>query len=266
MPTSSDGVLTVTTRPYAAVGIDVMWANASVWRTTVTRTVGGQTVTVRSGDLAFTPGGSGYVQDNEAPLEGVASYRAYGYSGLGALLATSTDATIALASAGTAWLKSIADPRLSQQVTLVDMAEQASAMSEEFQVSGQSSPVVWRDLGGSSLRGDVTFEVTSKADFAAIRASLDSGVCLLQGSESVGMVESNQYLQAASLRRERPAIATAWAVDYLAASFVQVARPDTASSPLMVPGWSYDVRDAAFASYAAADAAFASYRALAKGP
>jgi hypothetical protein len=270
MPTSSDGVLTVTTRPYAAVGIDIAWTNPAIWQTTVKRTIGSTTVTVRSGDMAFTPGGSGFVQDNEAQIGVPAAYRAFGYSGAGVLLASSTVATVTLSSASeTIWLKSVDNPHLSTEIVLAGfLAETWDADAEEFSVIAEPGaslayPVVWQSTQ-QSFRGALQIETTSAVAWRAVTDVLASGVCLLSATPGNGLVR-DMYLRARTRRRDRQAI-VAWALDFLVADFTEVARPDTAGSPLMVPGWSYDVRDKLYASYTAADSAFPTYAALAKGP
>ncbi len=271
MPSSSDGFVTVTARPYAAVGIDIAWSNTSIWRTTVKRTLGGVTATVRSGDLFYTPGGSGYAQDNEAPLTGVLSYQAFGYDGTGALVATSTAATITVSQpAETIWLKSVDNPHVSSQIVLADfLGETWDSDAEEFSVqpsAGQAIayPVVWQSSAPASFRGVLKIEITSAEAWTTVTNCLASGVCLLSATAGNGLVR-DMYLRARARRRDRQAIMP-WALDYLIADFVEVDRPATANSPLMVPGWSYDISDALYATYTLADAAYGSYNALAKGP
>ena len=150
------------------------------WRTTVTRTIGSETVTVRSGDRAATPGGAGYVQDNEA-IPGVAhTYRAYGYSGTGALLATSTSVAITPTAVTQAWLKSVDNPHLNQPVRLVDLQYRMGQTVEVFPIDGQP-PVVW-GLGQTGYRGALTVRVSSKAEHDAVLALAASGVLYLSGA------------------------------------------------------------------------------------
>ncbi len=267
MATSSDGVLTVNVRPYAAVGIDIAWPSTPIpWRTKVTRTVGATTATVRSGDMAYTPGGSGYVQDNEAPIEGTLVYRAYGYNGTGALVRTSTTATLALsATTKTTWLKSIDNPHLNTQVAVADLDISMGVDAEVFTITGQK-PIVW-ESGQSGYRGTLTINTRTKAMHDAVIALASAGTMLLQGSAGQIALPHDLYIAASSdVRIIRPARMPGWGVRQLTIPFVEVDRPDTAGSPLMIPGWSYDVRDAAYATYTLADAAFPSYNALAKGP
>lgn len=236
------------------------------WRTTVTRTIGSETVTVRSGDRAATPGGAGYVQDNEA-IPGVAhTYRAYGYSGTGALLATSTSVAITPTAVTQAWLKSVDNPHLNQPVRLVDLQYRMGQTVEVFPIDGQP-PVVW-GLGQTGYRGALTVRVSSKAEHDAVLALAASGVLYLSGANRHAIPGSGGIYVRATSDSDiyRPPTMPGWSFRRITLSWVQVARPDTAGSPLMVPGWSYGVRDAAYSTYAAADAAYPSYRALAKGP
>jgi hypothetical protein len=66
-------------------------------------------------------------------------------------------------------------------------------------------------------------------------------------------------------QRDQPG-GTAWTLGWIEVDVIEVDRPATTGSPLMVPGWSYDVRDALYATYTLADAAYGTYNALAKGP
>jgi len=243
------------------------------WRTTVTRTIGSETVTVRSGDRAATPGGAGYVQDSELPLFGSATYRAVAWSGTGARLATSAPVLISLtaAAADDAILRGVDNPHLTQWVWISDPLDESwETDTEVFPVAPTAGaavapPVVWQQSAPQAMRGALRLAVQSRAEHDALVALLGSGTLMLCGSASHALTRDAIYLRVVKVTVDRPPIPD-WSLRWLVASFVEVARPDTAGSPLMVPGWSYDVRDAAYPTYAAADAAYPSYRALAKGP
>lgn len=266
-------ILTVAARPYAAIGITIDWTGTvpAPQLTLVTRLVAGVTVNVRGADMASTPGGFGYVQDNEAPLSGVITYRAYGYSDTGALMATSPTTPINLTAPAipTAWLKGVDNPHLSREVVLADVLdEQWTQQTETFTLVpdsvGVAYPVVWQAPGPSGYEGRLLLRVGSKAEHDALMALVTSGVLLLQSTVEYGHPR-DMYLRVPGGKVVKPQI-PGWVLRWLDVPFIEVGRPDTADSPVIVPGWTYDIADAAYATYALRDAAFASYNALTKGP
>ncbi len=279
MAVSSDGVLTVETRPYAAVGITINWrakwpSGPDPWTTVVTRVVGTKTARVRSPDPVYTPGGYGYAQDNEPPLSTSVSYRADAYSGAGVLMGSSTTATVTTAgvsASADAWLKGVDNPHLSREVILAaPLGESWDQGAEVFypQPAAGSSvayPVVWQSAAQTAFRGRLRLRVGSSAEWDALYALLGSGVLLLQASSSCAVASRDLYLRRLGAQRDQPG-GTAWTLGWIEVDVIEVDRPATTGSPLMVPGWSHDIRDAAYATYTLADAAYGTYNALAKGP
>ncbi len=262
MPASSDGFVTVTADSvWASVKVDVNWGTSTPkpWRTTVTRTnPDGTVVTVRSGDLAYSPGGAVFVYDHWAPIEGTLKYQAFGYSTTGALLFTSTLATLVLpAATSTAWLKSVSNPSLSRKVTINGpLDEQWSTPTVTFHIPGRSAPVVWQDVQ-SSTTGILRLSASSQADYVALRALSGAGVLLLQASSADYSLPGDIYLTSPTAVTNRPGSMPGWVARRFEMPFVEVDPPSTVGSPLMVPGWNDAAVAASYATFSAFDAAFA---------
>lgn len=265
--TSSDGVVAAETRSYASVGVTVNWtaaAGAVPWRTTVTRRSGGVTVNVRSGDLAYTPGGAGYVYDHEAPLDGQVTYQAYGYDPLGALVRTSTPVTLTLPTlpaASKLWLKAVNHPTLSLQLYGSVVAERVRRV-ETFDVPGQPSGPRWVDVL-STRRGTLRVVTVSGVERDSLRDLLEEGDLLVQAPAAQGMPDMFLTVTA---EKESPVGPRGNTVTRWELAFSEGTRPSTVGSPLRIPGWTNDAVLASYSSYSALDAAFPTYLARAKGP
>lgn len=270
MAVSSDGILTVLPAKYAGVGVDVDWgaaAGVNPWRTTVKRTVSGSTVTVRSGDLAYSPGGVVHVRDNEAPLEGSLTFQAWGYDALGALVRTSTTATLVLPQAsGVAWLKCIGNPSLSRQVSVSRFEDESWDVRDEvFTVPGRSNPVIYEDAQGG-LSGTLGLLTATRSDWLAIEVLAASGVLLLQASSTDYAIPRDLYLKRRNLGASRPGRLPGWSLREFTLPFTEVDRPSTTDSPLLIPGWSWDIAASTYSTWTAFDGAFASNISQSKGP
>lgn len=265
MPSSSDGVLTVTARPLGAVAIDITWPSTPIpWLTRVVRVVGTTETLIRSADPAYTPGGSGFAQDNEAPAGATVTYKAYGYNGINPTpTRTSTTvsvATTAVASPAWARWKPLGDLSLSVELP-TSIAWTRPRQQEEFSPKGVPSVVYQYGIGGR--RGTLKVATLSASMRDRMRDILDmSQPVLVQFDASVGVADVWAVLgdDPESPVGPRRSGVTEWPV-----AFIERDRPDTTGAPLIVPGWSYTTADAAYATYALRDAAWASYRALAKG-
>ncbi len=263
---SADGVLTATPwASWASVGVDVDWSAVSLspWRTTVHRTIGAVTDVVRSGDLAHTPGGQGYVYDHEAPLAKVVTYQATGYDSHGTLLGTSDSVSVYLGiEQGVAWLKSVHNPSLSREVIVTaSIGEDYGVETEVFAVpnpGGVAHRVVW-SAGRNLPTGTLTVMVDSLAEYAAVRELLSAGALLLQSTDDLALLPEDTYVEATSISVGRIEGHAGWEYRSLVAPFQAIQRPATIGSRLRVPDWSYDHLTSTFASNTAADAAFASY-------
>lgn len=270
MPASSDGFVTVTAIPaWASVGIVIDWKTSSPmpWQTTVLRTnPDGTVVTVRSGDLAYTPGGDGYVYDHEAPLEGTLKYQAFGYLYDGTLVQTSTQATIVLTATVTMWLKSVTNPSRSMSLSMTDQQEAWPQAQQAFHIPGRANPVVWQDVQGG-ITGSATFETMAQSDHNGLRLLAGSGVLLLQGSVATAAFDHDTYLVPSGLKVKRNPLIVGWALREFSFDYVEVDRPSTTGSVLKVPAWTNDVVAATYATFTAWDAAFpTTYVNQAKGP
>lgn len=267
MPVSSDGVLTATARPFGAVALDVAWPSTPVpWLTRVVRVSGTTETLVRSGDPAYTPGGSGYVQDNEAAPSATVVYKAYGYDGINpGVIRTSMTVTVTtngLSSPHMARWKPLADMSLTCELpTSIDPTR--PRRQDEYVIRGQATTVVQQyDMG--ARRGTLHVAALSAAQRTAMRAIMSlSTVVLIQFDAAVAVPDLWATLGDDA---EAPVGPRRQAVSQWAVPFIEQARPDTAGAPLVIPGWSYAVADAAAATYTARDALYASYNALSKGP
>lgn len=269
---SSDGVVTAARdEQWASVDVTIDWQAAMPlpWQTTVVRTnPDGSKVIVRSGDLMFTPGGDGFAYDHEAPLEGSVSYQAFGYSYTGALVQTSTSATLTLPAASkAAWLKSVANPSLSMLVKVrTSLEESWDQPTIVFEIPGSRYDVIWGDVQ-KAMSGIIRTRTKSKAEYTAIRALVGSGVLLLQGSEIDNAFPYDAYIRpVGALSTDRPGDMPGYGLRWPSFRFQEVARPETAGWPLRVPNWTNEIVASSYATYAAFDAAFATYVAQAKGP
>lgn len=265
--TSSDGVLVAATRSYASVGVDVNWnaaAGAIPWTTTVTRTVTGATVNVRSGDRCYTPGGAGYVYDHEAPLEGTIVYQAYGYDANGVLVRTSATVALnlpALPGESRIWLKAISNPSLSMSV-LGSVQADRSRPFEAFKVPGQRTGPRWVDVM-SGRSGTLSVATVTAGERDSLRKLVEEADLLVQCPAAQGVPD--MYITVTA-EKEAPVGPRAGGVTRWQYPFTEGTRPSTIGSRLRIPGWTNDVVAANYATYAALDAAFPTYLARGKGP
>lgn len=242
-------------------------AAADIRRVRIMRTDpgGGGPVPVRSADPAWAIGGSGTAYDHEAPLGVAVIYTATpvyanGSTGPSTALAVTVPAPVPGESQDV-WLKSVNQPSLSLRAVIVGRQEATAAGRQEVaEVPGSPFRVVAYDEHAAesyTLTVDVPPEAVEQ-----VRLLLRSGVLLLQtrpeyvtlpdayhvpaditGPISTGRLGSSGGYQ------------FTWAVE-------PVARPDTAGSPMRIPGWSWDQVADQFAIWDAVAASYSSWASL----
>lgn len=268
VPATGVTALTLEGRPLSAVGITVSWPDSlEVWCTRITRADG---VHVMGADPLYTPGGAGWVQDNFPPLGRRIGYRAVGYDGVGVPVAESTVVEIdvppvvsPLRSAGAVWLKAARNPSLSMLVVGVELKSTRKRPLQVHDPLGAVYPIV-HDEPLRARTGTLTVATLTSADRATMRRLLEeSPLVLVQPEARLGFADMWAVLGGDQEQPvgDRRHAASLWPLD-----FTEVGPPDTTDSPVLVPGWSYAVRDAAQSSYQTADAAFSTYNSLTKGP
>jgi hypothetical protein len=257
--TSTDGVL------YASVDVE----NAGVFLTitkpvgspdqhSLTRTVDGVTVPVRSGDPVWTTGGYGMAFDQEAPLGLDLVYTA---TPLGA----GTPSTVAVqipepVGLDDVWIKSAEDPNLAARVYVVDWPELLYTSRRELTtVHGSRHPIVTSDVY-SSPTSQMQILVYGP-DVPTIRTLLiDGDVLLIQTKQSYArpdeFVVPGDVSEALAGPVSEPSRVFTFPV-------IPVARPATAGQPLWLPGWSWDDLSADYATWDDVTAAFADMTSLA---
>ena len=269
MAVSSDGIVTVVSDlPWAAAKVTIVWGSIyNVWTTTVVRTnPDGSSVTLRSGDNTLSPGGSVFCYDFEAPLGVPCTYRAFGYTAAGALTRTSTAAV--LASVGTVarqvgWVKSLAVPGLSVDLTVASVTTKRSRSQKVFAVPGRANPVVWEDVMSGRV-GVLTVVALTAADRGGLRALLTAGgPAHIQFDPALGLADA--FVVFAD-DQETPLGPRAAANSQFPLSYTEIDRPATAGVPLSIPGWTNDIVLTRYATWAAFDAAFATYLTQTAGP
>lgn len=271
---SADGVLTVHPSPRHGLAIVITWSDPTVWRTTITRTNDstGDTVTVRSGDLAYTPGGYGVAVDNELPLSGFFTYQATGWTAAGALAATSDPVLVEVTEprvTPTAWLKSVDNPHLNHQVVIArQLGQKWERDTQVFWAEAPADarvayPVVWQSPGRRAFSGTLRLRLETADDWAAVDALSASGVLFLATSSHYAEFQDAFYLTVSGGGLERLR-GRGWKRRWVEMPWQEVARPPTAGSPLRIPGWSYDDLAVRVADYDAIPGEWGTYLDLAR--
>lgn len=266
---SPDGILQARADPDGA-GV-LLYANLSAAdpqprRAQVIRTgPDGTQAPVRSGDLAWAPGGIAVAYDAEAPCGSPVAYAVTGTTDTGAGTdpvgdtptdttdtATAVESSLALQTSDPplndrdAWIKSVSDPGLSQRVTLTANLEITSAARvTTAEVIGRENPVAsWDVLSGST--GTLTVDVEDADAGDTLAACLNNGVCLFQANSTYP--DRDMYFLPGDVQRSRdandPTAAYTWTIPFTA-----VDRPATIDAPLRIPGRSYAHRLDEHATY-----------------
>lgn len=218
---------------------------------------------VRSGDLAWAPGGIAVAYDHEAPLGVALSWTAVPVNADGSTGTPSSAATLSMPNPtpGTAgsWLKSTLAAGLSRTVWVeTPMQMSLGGRVSLSPVIGAAHPAGSWDarLGYVTTLNLVTQTAQQAVDLAAL---LDSGPLLYQ--TGTGSDQPDFYFIPGDVTWKRVSTSTdptrRWTV-----GVTQIDRPATVDAPLMIPGLSYDTVAATYASYSALSSAVPSYLAL----
>lgn len=220
-------------------------------------------VPVRSGDMAWAPGGVAIAYDHEAPLGVASSWTAVPHFSDGTTGAESSAAVLTVpnpvAGKTGVWLKSVEQPSLSRAVWL----ETAPKVGLSGNVSLNGALGSRYPVGSWDVRSAYTTSfalVTETAQQRAdLEALLDSGPLMFQTGTSVDVADfyflpgdvSWEFVSAASDATRR------WTV-----AATQIARPATVDSSLLMPGLSWASTAATYASWSTLTGAKASWAAL----
>ncbi len=259
MPTSSDGVVTVTILPdlttvrvavdFATAGSPLAASFAGVSTVTVTESLTGRVV--RGLSRAVAPGAVAGGADHEAPFGVAQSYVATAYDVAGVLLASSAVAAITVANpvfGFATWIKSLTTPSLSVNVKTVIIPDWTAPIPEGvLRVIGRADPIVVQDVRQYES-GALEVLTQSPAAEAALTALLASpGPYLLQ---MPGYGTADRYVTVGAVGRKRPVnkATETWRTWML--PLTQVARPSVVGSRVSVPGHTYADSSAAWPLYA----------------
>ncbi|MFI5685910.1 hypothetical protein [Streptomyces sp. NPDC051636] len=267
---SPDGWLTASVDgTYAGVvlGVDYRAATpyaqaANVRKVRIMRTNPGQAaVPVRSADTAWAIEGVGAAYDHEAPLGVAVVYTATpilanGSTGPSSSLAVTVGEPSPPADV---WIKSLDEPGLSARVTVTSWPQlQWASRIDSADVAGSPYPATSQDVYAAAS-SDITIDAEGTQIELLRRLLTTPGVRLIQTRGAAR--RPDQFVLFAD-----PAEAVDTTPDgarTFTASVREVARPDTAGQPMRLPGWSWDILAANYASCDAVAATFANYQQLA---
>ncbi|MFH9011236.1 hypothetical protein ACH4C6_07650 [Streptomyces sp. NPDC017943] len=221
-------------------------------------------VAVRSGDLAWAIEGVGQAYDHEAPLGVGVVYSARPQYADGTWGPTSSVGLVVPAPAPAAtkdlWLKSLDTPGMSMRVMLGPAQGTTSTARQETAArSGTPYTAVAYDTASAPAE-TVTVDVLAE-QIEQFRKLIRSGVLLAQVRP--GYQKPDRFFVPADVTEQptgKLGSTGGYAVTF---DIVPIERPDTASQPMLAPGWSYDAMAAQFATYEAVAASYPSYLALA---
>lgn len=258
--TSSDSVVTATLDA-AHAGV-VLKASYTIGTTPIKVAFFRDGVPVRSGDLAWAPGGIAVAYDHEAPLGVASSWTAVPHFADGTTAAMSQPAVLTIpnpSGAQTAWLKSVIDPALSRTVWVETPPTMALAASTSISPAlGSPFPVGSWDVRAAYTTSFALVTQTA-SERIALEALLDSGPLLYQCASTVDLPDF--YLLPGDVSWEWVAGASdatrRWTVPA-----TEIDRPSTLDAPLRIPGLSWASTVATYASWSTLTAAKSSWAAL----
>lgn len=278
MAVSSDGVVTATaSAPTASIKFTINWTvagspiAATAATTVSTTTVYGATSaailatagtpgsaawSVRSLTNDYAPGGARTGIDHEAPF-GTLFYKAQAFDTTGALLATSTSATLSLTSATTyaTWLKSLTTPSLSQAIDTAEAPEWTLPISQaQIAVIGRRDLVTVQDVRQYEQSTLTAFTSTSAGEDALTALLITPGPYLLQ---MPGYGEPDRYVTVGTATCK----GVGTSVDPMRTwqlPLTRTVRPAPTGWSVAVPGETYADTAAALATYAARTGTYAS--------
>lgn len=236
---------------------------ALVRHVAITRTdPGAPAVPVRSADTAWAVGGTGVAYDSEAPLGVAVVYTATPILADGTTGPTSSLSVIVPAPSSPladVWIKSLESLGTSALVTVTTWPQLAFASRHDTAVIlGSPYSAIALDVY-SAPTSSITIQAEGDAieDLRALLASPQ--VLLLQTVP--GYHRPDAYVVMGDVTEDMQS--TPGQLRTFTAAVTQVERPDTAGQPLALPGWSYDIVAAEFATYDALDASYDTYASLA---
>jgi hypothetical protein len=197
-------------------------------------------VPVRSGDLAWAPGGLAVGYDHEAPLGVPVTWYAYPVTGGGTHGARSQGAALTIPEPNPVrdvWLKSVNDPAASLRVLVTSWPTlEYAARQQRLDILGAASPVIGIDAW-SLGSGDAQILTESLAERIALLRLLTSGsVLLAQTRGAYGRPDA--YVVPGSPSEQMIGAATdpgrLWTI-----TMTSVDRPPTLDAGLRIPGRSY---------------------------
>ena len=215
---------------------------------------------VRSGDLAWAPGGVAVAYDHEAPLGVVSSWSAVAYfRGGDSPGSTSTPALLVpLPDGGAklAWLKSVDTPSASLRVKILEFREAGRDPRASLQpVIGSAYPTGTRDTL-TGLAATLTVRTDTQAEYDALLALLDTQWMLLQTPDWMGIPADLYCMATGPMAASRLGGHTlGWAQRAWDIPLVQLDRPATVDAPLLIPGVTWDSVAATYATWDALTAA-----------
>ncbi|MEU1496048.1 hypothetical protein [Streptomyces sp. NPDC005732] len=235
---------------------------ANVRKVRIMRTDPGRApVPVRSADTAWAIEGVGPAYDHEAPLGVAVVYTATpilvdGSTGPPSSLAVTVDEPEKPADV---WIKSLDEPGLSARVTVTSWPQlQWSSRIDSADVAGSRYAATSQDVYAAAA-SDITIDAEGDQIELLRKLLTTPGVRLLQTRSAAR--RPDQFVLFGD-----PAEALDTTPDEartFTAAVREVERPDTAGQPLRMPGWSYDILAAQYASYDAVSSTFSSYQQLA---
>ncbi|MFI1678845.1 hypothetical protein [Streptomyces sp. NPDC020607] len=273
--TSPEGWLTaVIDEPWAGVYLAVDYTAGStplaqaadVRKVLITRQSPGAAAPapVRSGNLAWAIEGIGQAYDHEAPLGVAVAYTARPLYANGTWGPETSLAVVVpappVAQSKDLWLKSLEAPGLSLRVMLLAAQGTTSAARQESAArTGSPYTAIAYDTAAAPAEA-VSVDVLA-ADIDKFRQLIRSGVLLAQVRP--GYRQADRYFVPADVSEKPTGRLGATGGYTVAFDIVPIERPDTTGQPMYAPGWSYDLLDAAFATYDAVTASYPSYASLA---
>lgn len=216
---------------------------------------------VRSGDLAWAPGGVAVAYDHEAQIGVPATYYAVPVYGDGTEGDPSDTLAVQLPNLRgfrDVWIKSPVNPNISALAWVENPPEISRAGRATFtEIQGSRLPVAaWDVRSGRTMTLTVVTETIAEAH--VLEALLDAGPLLVQTRTDYDLPDL--YCLPGDVTRTRVARmgnpVSRWTVP-----LTECGRPATLDAPLRIPGNSYAETDPDFPSYAEATATGTTYAA-----
>lgn len=258
--TSSDGILTVHSDNGNA-GV-LLYADFSALVPTPTRVrFFRDGLPVRSGDAAWTSDGHAVAYDHEVPLGTSSSWWATPVNADGTDGAPSAAASLTVPWIGNpseVWLKSLLDPDTSMRLVAATFEEQGRpTRTTQTPILGASLDAGSWDVTGG-LAATLSLKTDTREQYEALTELLNGQPLLLQAHPEDAGIPANLYIQPVSdiAAARRVETGFGWAKRLWPVQLVEVQRPTTVDSPLIIPGLSWETVAAQYASWDALAAAY----------